>query len=372
MRSSLLKENHAQNGAVWRDRHIRDTKHTSCGLFPHISHDVLQNLILSGRILMKKLWLAALLTMSPILAMAQTPRCPPPASVPPKSELLHLLMTAQDRGFLWKITKDGHSSWLYGTIHASRQEWMLPGPQIRTAMMKSDLVALELNLQDPATLATLRKPEDPDRMQHLIQSGRKKKLDNLAAELCLPVANFSKTAVGLEAAGLSTAVGRVDGYYPDYAADLVIQGIANGMKKELIPLEDAQTQRDLIISKAQGDEDTFIDGVIKDVSSGEARMDEKRLVEMWGRSDVSQLQHYDVWCKCLRTAKEREQTKRLLDDRNMEMAQKVLSFHEAGKSLFVAVGSLHMAGPKGLPALLKQDGFDIQQIVPATTSPSAL
>ena len=353
-------------------RHVRDAKHAPCGLFPQMSHDVLQNLILSGCILMKRLWLAALLTMSPILAMAQTPRCPPPASVPPKSELLHLLMTAQDRGFLWKITKDGHSSWLYGTIHASRQEWMLPGPQTRTAMMKSDLVALELNLQDPATLATLRKPEDPDRMQHLIQSGRKKKLDDLAAELCLPVANFSKTAVGLEAAGLSTAVGRVDGYYPDYAADLVVQGIAGGMKKELIPLEEAQTQRDLVISANQGEEDAFIDNVIKDVSSGEARVDEHRLVEMWGRSDVSQLQHYRDWCKCFRTARERQQTRRLLDDRNVEMARKILSLHDGGKSLFVAVGSLHMAGEKGLPTLLKQDGFTVEQVVPEPASASAL
>lgn len=54
------------------------------------------------------------------------------------------------------------------------------------------------------------------------------------------------------------------------------------------------------------------------------------------------------------------------------MARKILSLHESGKSLFVAVGSLHMAGPKGLPALLKQDGFDIQQVVPAATGPSGL
>lgn len=323
-------------------------------------------------ILMKRLWLAALLFAVPMQAMAQASRCPAPASVPPKSELLHLLMTAQDRGFLWKITKDGHSSWLYGTIHASRQEWMLPGPLTRMAMMKSNIVALELNLQDPATLATLRKPEDPDRLQHLIQTGRKKKLDDLAETLCLPVANFSKTAVGLEAAGLSTAVGRVDGYYPDYAADLVIQGIAEGMKKDLIALEEAQTQRDLVIAANQADEDDFIDTTIKNISSGEARTDEKRIVEIWGESDMAQLQHYDAWCKCLRTPKERAETKRLLDDRNIEMARKILSLHESGKSLFVAVGSLHMAGPKGLPALLKQDGFDIQQVVPAATNPSAL
>jgi len=47
------------------------------------------------------------------------------------------------------------------------------------------------------------------------------------------------------------------------------------------------------------------------------------------------------------------------------MAQKIENIHESGTSLFAAVGSLHMAGQKGLPSLLRKDGFEVQQIVPA-------
>jgi uncharacterized protein YbaP (TraB family) len=32
--------------------------------------------------------------------------------------------TAQDRGFLWRISKGGHTSHLYGTVHIAKQGWM--------------------------------------------------------------------------------------------------------------------------------------------------------------------------------------------------------------------------------------------------------
>ena len=36
---------------------------------------------------------------------------------------------ARDRGFLWKLEKDGRTSWLYGTVHVARLEWAFPGPR---------------------------------------------------------------------------------------------------------------------------------------------------------------------------------------------------------------------------------------------------
>ncbi|WP_046900266.1 MULTISPECIES: TraB/GumN family protein [Gluconobacter] len=321
---------------------------------------------------MKTFWLAAILAIAPSLAVAQAPRCPAPAAVPSKSDLPHLLMTSQDRGFLWKATKDGHTSWLYGTVHASREEWLMPGPLIRSAILRSQAVALELNLQDPQTLAALRKPEEPANREKLIASGRKKKLDALADELCIPTAGFATTAIGLEAAGLSASAARADGYYPDYAVDFVLQGMAGSLKKEVIALEDIQTQRNLLISPKLSEENAFIDETIKQISSGEARKDEDQLIAMWGRSDLTRLNQYKQWCKCERTPQEKRQTFHMIDERNAAMAQKILTLHDSGKSLFVAVGSLHMAGPQGLPALLKKDGFDVQQIVPALSANTSL
>jgi uncharacterized protein YbaP (TraB family) len=53
--------------------------------------------------------------------------------------------------------------------------------------------------------------------------------------------------------------------------------------------------------------------------------------------------------------------KRLLDDRNPLLASAIESLHASGRQVFAAVGSLHMIGPSGLPALLRQRGYKVEQ-----------
>ena len=81
----------------------------------------------------------------------------PPAPQPLTSENLSAgIRTAKDHGFLWRVTKDGRSSYLYGTIHAARAEWMYPGPVTLDALQRSDTLALELDVLDPRRPAPAR------------------------------------------------------------------------------------------------------------------------------------------------------------------------------------------------------------------------
>ena len=89
-------------------------------------------------------FLVAILLCLPIGgAAAQQPSVCPPAARPPSSaEIEAGTKAARDRGFLWRATKDGRTSYLYGTIHVGRIEWMFPGPRVMAAVRASDLVAL--------------------------------------------------------------------------------------------------------------------------------------------------------------------------------------------------------------------------------------
>ena len=80
---------------------------------------------------------------------APSTACPPPPQQLTSESLSAGIRNAKDHGFLWRITKDGRSSYLYGTIHAAKAEWMFPGPVTLDALRRSDTLALELDVLDP-------------------------------------------------------------------------------------------------------------------------------------------------------------------------------------------------------------------------------
>ena len=73
-----------------------------------------------------------------------------------------------DHGFLWRISKDGRTSYLYGTMHVGKFDWAFPGPSLMQALRATDTVALELDMLDADIqnrlvkgMATLHSPAMP-------------------------------------------------------------------------------------------------------------------------------------------------------------------------------------------------------------------
>lgn len=297
----------------------------------------------------------------------QKATCPPPAHVPNRNEMAQLLLSAKDRGFLWKISKNGHDSWLYGTFHIGRLEWVFPGPLTMQALKASSVIAVELILENPETLAVLKAPAPPERLEHLVATGRKQKLDALAQTLCLPLSAFQNTYGSLEAATLMTFSGRDAGLYPDYSIDMILEGAAIHAHKTLVALETAESQKRLLTGDTMQAEDLIIDNAIKELSTPTGKQELLNIAALWGTSNLAKLNSYRDWCDCLHTPEEIKQSKAMLDDRNVLMAEKIEKLHESGQSVFVAVGSLHMSGKEGLPALLQKAGYVVQPIVPAAT-----
>src|SRR6187402_2793471 len=52
---------------------------------------------------------------------------------------------AADRGLFWKVQKDGRISYLLGTVHAWKREWLPLNPIIESAFADSKTLAVELD-----------------------------------------------------------------------------------------------------------------------------------------------------------------------------------------------------------------------------------
>ena len=326
------------------------------------------NLIQTARaalVAIVSLWLGA------ATALAQTPEpapaasasvaCPPPAAVPTQEQVQAGMRDAIDRGFLWRIRKDGRTSYLYGTVHVAQAAWMYPGPSVLQALKTSDTLALELD------------PLNPD-IQRRMAKGMAAKSGAVLPEplalrlraqmqaLCVPPEALASMGPKMQVATLSILAARADGLDPSYGIDLFLAAMGRGAKKTVLSLETPELQlRALQIPSAAGT-DTFVENGLTELESGEARSMLLRLAKIWADGDHAQLARYEEWCDCLKTEFDRDAMRRLLDDRNPGLAASIDALHASGKHVFAAVGSLHMFGVTGLPTLMAQRGYQVERV----------
>jgi uncharacterized protein YbaP (TraB family) len=298
---------------------------------------------------------------APVAASA-APSCPPEAEPVTADEAVAGLRDATDNGFLWKATKDGRTSYLYGTIHIAQRAWMFPGPHVLAALRASDLVALELDPTDPDIVARLqralaRKPGAPELAAPLAA-----RLRAQMAAACIEPASLSGARPEMRAVTVEVMAGRRLGLQPSYGVDIFLAGVAQGLKKPIRSLETPESQAALLVSDDPAETARAVGAILEELEGGKGPLILGRLAGDWRRGDLADLGRYGDWCDCLNTPAQRADFVKLIDDRNPLMADKIVQWHGEGRSLFVAVGSLHMIGDIGLPQLLKARGFDVERV----------
>lgn len=295
---------------------------------------------------------------------AQTPTapdCPPEARALTPEQAQAGQRDARDRGFLWRIRQGGRVSYLYGTIHVATWSWMFPGPVVTQALKDSDAVALELDLLDPDILRRMRAGMQA-RRDVALPAELQARLRRQMAAACIAPEALAGMGPALQVASLLMMAGRRDGLDAAYGIDNFLAGFARGAAKRVVSLETPELQLQALESTDAAGTEEMVESGLEDLESGRARPLLQRLATIWAESDQAELDRYEAWCECTRTAVDRALLKRLLDDRNPDLAASIDALHRSGSRVFAAVGSLHMIGPQGLPALLAARGYTVERV----------
>lgn len=306
------------------------------------------------------LFLIAALPASALASTAADP-CPPTAQPPTPEQAQAAMKTARDRGFLWRVRKDGRTSWLYGTVHLARSDWMFPGPALLDAVRASDLVALELDVLDPEVMERLRAGMAP-RPDRVLDAPLAERLKAQLKAACLPEQLQGAMAPEMLATTLMVMAARREGLDPAYAIDAVIAGLGRGLKKPVASLETPELQLALLLGRTPQEAQSLVEQVLLELEGGRAAPMLTRIAQLWADGRLGELERYEQWCGCLDSEAERAMHRRLLDDRNPGLAERIDRLHGEGKRVFAAVGSLHMIGPTGLPALLAKRGYQVELV----------
>jgi uncharacterized protein YbaP (TraB family) len=240
-------------------------------------------------------------------------------------------------------------------------DWVFPGPEALRAARASDVIALELDVLDPDIAGRLQAGMAP-RPDRALPEGLRLRLGAQLKAACLPEALLEQTAPEMVATTLTVMAARNEGLDPAYAVDAVYASLARALKKPVSSLETPELQLKLLLSGTEAESRAAIEAALQDLESGKASPQLARMARVWSDGRLGEMENYEKWCECLETESDRVMMRRLLDDRNPGLAKNIDAIHASGRTVFAAVGSLHMIGRLGLPALLSERGYKVERV----------
>lgn len=274
---------------------------------------------------------------------------------------------AAERGALFKATGKGKTLYLFGTIHAGREDFYPLEPRIRAAMAAAPTLALEIDAaRDPAALAAAFQqhgmfPEASPGIAGL-PAARRERIEAELRKQGVDPAMVARMRPWMVASMLAVFdIARL-GYNPTLGVDAHLAHLARGSATRIVELETAQFQAALLNSLPEEDQWRLLEETLEHMASGRQLQEARDMFDAYARADSKALDDIahrietddSINGKFLRDV--------LLKGRNGPMADKVASLLAREDNAVVAVGLLHLLGQGGLPELLRKRGIKVERV----------
>lgn len=266
--------------------------------------------------------------------------------------------------FLWSVSDGGGTVYLLGSIHLAKKELYPLDAAIEKAFARSDTLEVEVNTADV---------DEAHRNALITQYGLYAGHDTLKATLspdtyALVEARFAELGVGMEGFGtmkpwLVTLVLEMMelerlGFDPQYGVDLHFINQAKD-RKTIGELETSESQIRLLSDLSDRDQELFLRSMFTDLDMIAGEMD--RLTTAWRRGDVETFQ--TVISEERSSHPEFEPIyRRLIDERNRMMSDRVEEWLNTPDTYFVVVGAGHLVGEGSVVDRLRRKGYQIEQL----------
>jgi len=259
-----------------------------------------------------------------------------------------------EQGLFWKAeSKTAHPIYLFGSIHTDDNRVTDFSPNVLAALKSVDAFMMEADA-----------PQDP----HILQSqdvDLKTSLSPNELEQLYALADFHvmhREAALRTKPWLLAVVFDSPRPLTPYAQDNLLMRLAEDNGKEVQGMESAAEHFSVMDSLTTDEQLAFLRKVLKRSHQVKVR-DYERLIKAYLKGDANKLAalNAQITGSLLPTPLWEKMRVKLLDERNAVMAQRILAKAQ-DKSLFVAVGASHLAGPTGLIAALKQAGYTLSVV----------
>jgi uncharacterized protein YbaP (TraB family) len=258
------------------------------------------------------------------------------------------------QGLLWRVVaRDGTSNVIFGTMHVADPRVLATGDLVRAELSASDIFAMEVVLDNQALAELqramfyrrpggLRAVVDDELFAHTVAAMRGHGVPAAVVETMKPWAAFTT---------LSSPTG-----HSGAPLDALLMQQAEAAGVNVVGLETVADQIRIFESISETDQVDMLRETICHYTVLQAEIEQmvQRYVarDLRGLMQLS-LQHMDARRGAFLDA--------LLWRRNDKMVGRLRALFESG-SVFVAVGALHLAGPRGILEQLERHGYVVTAI----------
>ena len=272
-----------------------------------------------------------------------------------------------DRGALFKVSANGHTMYLFGTMHVGVPGFYPLEPRIEQAVAGASALALEIDAgRDPATMAKAIG-------QHGQNAAGASLYDQMAPQLkerlvkVLGRAGVEAGAVAglrpwLVATMLALSEYGAQGYRADLAVDLHLSQLARAKGVPVMELESVESQLSLFSRMTHTEQLRFLEEVVAMIEQGKQAAEVRQVVEAWSSADKAGLDAIARRIEEDKTLSGRFLQKVLLEERNVHMAEKLAQLLAQKNNSVAAVGVLHLVGKTSVPALLRARGMAVERV----------
>lgn len=274
--------------------------------------------------------------------------------------LMHLSGNAQGKSLLWKVTGKGLSapSYLFGTMHLVCKKDLSFAPAVTNALQGAQTMCMEIDLMADASKDKMKSlifnDEDGYSLRKLFDPAQYAMVDQFFQDsLHFDLASIDKAKPFM----LTTLLlmKQVPCQNKDIAApDRELATMATNRKIPIATLETVESQMALFDSIPDKAEAEIIVQLVNDIKNNDK--DARLMQDTWKQQDLDKLYKLVMQAPDLKGYQDL-----ILFHRNAAWIPQLRQLMSKGP-VFVAVGAAHLAGDKGLIALLRQEGYQVEAV----------
>jgi hypothetical protein len=267
--------------------------------------------------------------------------------------------------YLWEVSSLTNRAYLFGTVHAGKASWYPLPKAVEDAFIDSKVIVVEADITDGTAMAKSAAAmmyTPPANLRTHIPAEQYARFAKLIARYGLPEEQVMRMKPFMAVSMLVFMEWGRMGFLPHYGVDAYLITKARAEAKPIVEIEGIDMQIRLMDSLTEKELQDVFKGTLDALESGLTDEQVTGLVAAWQAGDPDAvLGVARKYNDRIPGAKEFEE--KFIWARHDAMVGKIDGYLNQSKDRhFIAVGALHLAGPRGLIEMLRKRGYVVRQL----------